>query len=121
MTLSEKRGLRKILKRIERGEIVVIQKDKSGKLAVISRDMYSRMGEDHIMKDPVVDWEDIRQSQRTILGHLKCLNSIFNPGLLSDTVETVKAAKLYKSSVIPFFRWGLEVTPSVWSQPEYEW
>ena len=44
LTKSEKRGLRKLTKRVKAGEIVVIKSDKSGKLCICSMEAYMAMG-----------------------------------------------------------------------------
>ena len=78
LTASEKRGLRKLTKRVKAGEIVVIETDKSGKLAICSMEAYMAMGDAHAMKDKVATWEKVKESQKIILGTLKSLNRIFN-------------------------------------------
>ena len=44
LTKSEARGLKKLKKRIELGEIVVMMTDKSGKFALVKMESYIRMG-----------------------------------------------------------------------------
>ena len=51
LTTSEKRGLRKLTKRVKAGEIVVIESDKSGKLCICSMEAYMAMGDAHAQKD----------------------------------------------------------------------
>ena len=66
LTISERRGMNKIIKRIEAGEIIICETDKSGKLAVISKELYYQMGESHASNDPIASWEEICKSQRII-------------------------------------------------------
>ena len=52
---SEKRGLKKLKKRADAGEIVIGTTDKSGKLCVSSFDSYVRQGRKHVGDDRAVD------------------------------------------------------------------
>ena len=45
LTFSQRKGLEKLKKRIKDKEIFVILTDKTGKMAVVSRDIYEQMGE----------------------------------------------------------------------------
>ena len=44
LSRNEQRGLRKLQKRIANHEIIILKTDKSGKLTVIDRDEYLKMG-----------------------------------------------------------------------------
>ena len=59
LTKSERRGLRKLLKRIKAGELVVLETDKSNKLCVMPMEMYKRMGIPHTQGDPEASWEEV--------------------------------------------------------------
>ena len=62
LTQSQKQGLRKLRKRIKDGEIVVCLTDKSGKMAVMTMEMYQKAGAVHTDKDEEVDMEYVRQT-----------------------------------------------------------
>ena len=100
MTKGELRGLKKLKKRVKKGDIIIVQTDKSGRMAAISMDIWRRMCEVHTKCDPKVTWEDVQQSQREIKGHLRCLNHIFRPGK-DNNEERVWKAKESRSTTIP--------------------
>ena len=80
LTPSEKRGIKSLRARIEAEEIVVYPTDKSGRLAVTSRNSYSQQGEKHVPCDRVVEWGEVEKAQNTVQAHLWTLNRVFNPG-----------------------------------------
>ena len=51
LTPKEVRGLRKLRKRVKNKSIVVLKTDKSGKLTVMERDIYEKMGLENAKKD----------------------------------------------------------------------
>ena len=59
LTASEKRGLRKLKKRVKNGEIIILQTDKSGKFCVTDIETYRRMGREHAKNDEEVSWKEI--------------------------------------------------------------
>ena len=60
---SQVKGLKSLRKRVAEGELVIIPTDKSGRLAVMSRDSYRAAGMKHTLRDRVVTWDDIWESQ----------------------------------------------------------
>ena len=48
---SEKKGLKSLKKRVREGELVITTTDKSGRMAVLSREQYIEAGEEHTSKD----------------------------------------------------------------------
>ena len=62
------------------GELVVIPTDKSGNLAIMSQDTYKRAGMKHTMEDMEVTWEQIKDSQRELNGHVSMIIKIFKIG-----------------------------------------
>ena len=63
LTASEKRGLRKLTRRVKAGEIVITETDKSGKLCICSMDAYIKMGDVHAEKDRPATWEGLRTAR----------------------------------------------------------
>ena len=88
-------------KHVKECEVVVCETDKSGRLAVVSRELYDLMGDEHVKDNKIVDWADVESAQRLIKGHLRCLNNIFQPGSESQSEDRVRKAKELKSTVIP--------------------
>ena len=82
---------------------MVLPTDKSGKNCVVDLGTYERLGEEDTRDDPEVSWEEVRASQRTIKGHMRCVNHIFKMG--EDQGEKgekrVWNAKELESTVIP--------------------
>ena len=85
LTPAEARGLKKISKRVENGELIVATTDKSGKLCVISNEIWQEMGEVHLAGDQKVTWDEVLAAQSRIKGHLRILNNIMNPGADGET------------------------------------
>ena len=88
-------------KKIARREITICQTDKSAGIAITSREVWEELGKIHTDGDMVIDWEEVKEDQRIIKGHMRCLNHIFCPGSNSSSEERVWAAKELMSSVIP--------------------
>ena len=55
-----------IQKRIERGEIIVIPTDKSGKLAVMPLSFYEELGEVHTRKDKEITEKEVTTIQKDL-------------------------------------------------------
>ena len=90
LTAAEARGLKSLMTRVEDGEIVVLPTDKTGKFAVMKREEYEKAGLVHSEGDREVNWEEIKNSQREINGHVAMLIKIFNIGKNWDHVERVR-------------------------------
>ena len=97
LTKNEKSGLDKLLKRIKAGEIVTMATDKSGKLAVTSRENYIKMGEAHTSKDIEVDCEKVVKVEKIINGHVSMLQKILNIGSEHNHVERVRESLIQRS------------------------
>ena len=100
---SEKRGLKKLKKRSDEGELVIGTTDKSGKLCVSSMESYIRQGQKHVGSDRAVDWEEIFQIQRRMSNHARALVKIFSIGESHgiDNVRRVKGAYQQECDTIP--------------------
>ena len=66
MTEKEKKGLKSLQERIDKGEIVVLKTDKSGRFVVTSPEHYVQMGREHTDKDEEVTWEKVREMERKV-------------------------------------------------------
>ena len=78
ITKQQARGLKKLRKRIEEGELVVCQTDKSGRLSVMPMEMYVECGGGHTAGDMEIDQKFVHNTQKKLNGHvsmwIKCLN-----------------------------------------------
>ena len=70
LTSAQKRGIASLKKRIKDGELIVMVTDKSGKLAVVSMEMYLEMGKVHTKNDKRVSEEKAEEIQRRTNGHV---------------------------------------------------
>ena len=100
---QEKRGLKKLLKRVKDKEIVVNVTDKSGKLCVTSMESYIRQGNKHINGDREVSWEEIVTIQRRVTAHARVIVKIFNIGEEwgEENQKRVNAAYSTQAGVVP--------------------
>ena len=100
---KEKSGLKKILKRIKNGEIVVTQTDKSGKLAVNSYDSFVEQGRKHVKDDKEINWKEATAYQNHLSGHTRVLVKVFNVGAQwgEKNEQRVVGAYTTKATVIP--------------------
>ena len=103
LTASEKRGLKKLKKRADAGEIVIGTTDKSGKLCVSSFESYVRQGRKHVGEDRAVDWPEIYSIRRRMTCHARALVQIFNIGEShgSDNERRVRGAYQQDCDTIP--------------------
>ena len=52
---EEKDGLRRLQKRIREKDVVILKTDKSGKMCLVTREEYEKMGLEHTKKDAHID------------------------------------------------------------------
>ena len=100
LSFGQRRGLEKLLKRIQEKEIIVLMTDKTGKLAVISREEYLRMGEVHTSKDIEIGWGEAAEIQKLTNGHTSSWIKIAGVGESWGHVERVRETCLNKSICI---------------------
>ena len=70
LTKSQEQGLRKLRKRIQNEELIVCPTDKSGNMAITSREAYLRMGDDHVRKDMEIGDAECDRIQAELNGHV---------------------------------------------------
>ena len=80
LTTEEKDGVRSLQKRIKNHEIVVMKTDKSGKLCVMSKEEYIRMGEEHTRKDVKIDRREIVDKEKHLNGHVFFWSKMWGSG-----------------------------------------
>ena len=94
LTRSEQMGLRKIQKRINNHEIVVLKTDKSGKLTVMNRDEYQKIGIEKCRDDKMIDRVEHRRIERRLNDHSRYWCKMLNSGLNHDHQDRVLKSKL---------------------------
>ena len=66
LSKSEKKGLESLLKRINKGEIVPLKTDKSGKITVMGMEEYMEMGLERIKEDKEISFQELQTRQKII-------------------------------------------------------
>ena len=59
LSQKEMRGLRKLRKRVQNKSIVVLKTDKSGKLTIMKRELYEKMGLENCKNDRPIRRKDV--------------------------------------------------------------
>ena len=80
LTFQQRKGLKKLSKRIRDREIFLMLTDKSGKFAVVSPEIYLKMGLVHTKKDKQISWEKVNELQREQNGHCSMWLKMSNMG-----------------------------------------
>ena len=97
LTAEEKRGLDSLRKRIDKGELVIIKTDKSGKLSATTREKYLEMGEVHIGEDKIVQRQTLRTIDKLMNEHAVAWCGIWNTGESHDHTDRIVSSKQSKS------------------------
>ena len=99
---SQARGLKSLKKRVKEGDLVIIPTDKSGNLAIMSRQSYLEAGLKHTLGDREVGWEVIKESQHELNGHVSMLIKVFKIGQHWDHGARIRESTMGESmSVCP--------------------
>ena len=86
-----------MLKRIRDHEIIVLKTDKSGKLTVINRDDYKRMGMEDCNNNREVSREEHKTIERRINDHSKFWCKMLNSGANHEQQDRIMKSKLCSS------------------------
>ena len=97
LTREEMRGLKKLEKRKQDGEIVIINTDKSSKLCVMKREDYLVLGEAHVGKDRVIEREEVIRRERTLNNHSLSWSKMWGTGRDHGHEDRVRASKVSNS------------------------
>ena len=90
LTPAQWGGMKSLRKRVSEGELVIIPTDKSGRLAVMTRDTYTMAGLHHTRMDKEVGWDEIKESQKEINGHVSMMIKTFRIGNNWDHGQRVR-------------------------------
>ena len=104
LTSSQKKGLVSLARRAKAGEVVIIETDKTGKFAILSREDYMAAGMVHTSKDEEVTEEYVKSNQRVLNGHCSLWLKIFNVGQDWMHQARHRETKINKSCCIPILR-----------------
>ena len=97
LTPREKRGLRKIKKRMAGEEIVILKTDKSGKFTVMNRDKYLELGKKNNGGDKVIERGELKTIERKINDHSRMWTKIVNAGEAHNHHSRIKNSKMIES------------------------
>ena len=61
LTEDQDRGRKKLMKRVDSGEIVIQISDKSKKLIIMPIEMYMKCADDHTKNDLLINWNEVRR------------------------------------------------------------
>ena len=84
LTEEEKKGLKRIQKRIKDGDLIVMKTDKSGKLSVTTREKYLEMGDEHVKGDEEIGRDKLREIDKTMSDHATAWVGIWGTGQNHD-------------------------------------
>ena len=85
----QERGLKKIMRRVNKGGINVSQADKGKSVVVMPMALYQQMTATHTSKDEEVTWSRLEEAQKLVRSHTRSLARIFKLG--SSKGETNEA------------------------------
>ena len=80
LTNEQELGRLKLLKRVAKGEIIIMPSDKGKGLVVMTKETYEKMAQEHVGKDEIVDWDYLKSAQNEVRAHGRSLIRIFNVG-----------------------------------------
>ena len=99
LTAKERRGLKKLRKRIGEEEIVCLKTDKSGKLTLMNREEYLKLGREDSRKDKEISGGEMRAIERNINGHTRMWAKIINAGESHNHFSRIVNSKIIESEV----------------------
>ena len=94
-------GLISLTSRVKSGEILVQQTDKSGKLAITTREEYVASLQPHIASDKVITLEEKNETEKILNGHSIQLTCILRVGESHKLESRVKQAVTNKYCNVP--------------------
>ena len=100
LTPSQSRGLKSIKKRVADGELVILPTDKSGRLSVMTRDTYKKAGLAHTLRDREASWQEVKESQRELNGHVSMVIKVFRIGSYWDHGPRVRETTMGEDMAI---------------------
>ena len=93
--MKKTRGFQK--KRVRSNSIVVLKTDKSGKMTVMKKDEYERMGKDACSNDEKLCREDIKSIERRLNDHSKMWTKMVNSGVNHGHLKLIMDSKRSES------------------------
>ena len=85
LTQDQNLALKKLKKKIDKLELIVVEADKGQKFVVMDEHTYVSMAKDHTDKDVIVDSARVHQAQRVLSATGKSLATVFGVGRTHST------------------------------------
>ena len=103
LTEKERRGMKKLQKRVKNKEVVINTTDKSGRLCINTMQSYVEQGRKHVGNDRKITWEEVVVIQRRATAHARVVVKIFNVGedWGEKNMTRVRGAYSTQSGVVP--------------------
>ena len=98
------KGMKSLLNRAQNKEIVLTTSDKSGSLAICSRDIYIQSMKPHFESDPEQTWEQRRKLEDQVNAHTIQMGRILRMGEKWGHWERVKSALICHFSAAPLLQ-----------------
>ena len=100
LTAQEKRGLKKLKTRIKDNELIVLKTDKSGKLTLIKREQYLKIGENMNKQDRMITRKELKDIERDINNHTRVWAKILNAGESHGHLKRITNSKITNSESV---------------------
>ena len=97
MTNKERKGLRKLRKKIQKGEIVILKSDKSGRLVAMKKKDYLMMGTKQNGKDRKISRKELLKIEEALNDHTRMLSKAMNIGENHNNLSRILASKITNS------------------------
>ena len=97
MSEIEVRGLRSLLLRVGKGQLIIMKTDKSGKFCIVSVEDYIKMGQVHIKQDKELSRSDMIRTDKILNGNSMAWCKIWGTGSAHGHEERIMTSKTSKS------------------------
>ena len=77
MSPAMRLGIKRVRERVEKGEVVVVPTDKSGKFAIMPLEVYEEMGRVYTEGDTIINESELSELQRELNNHVKMFTKVF--------------------------------------------
>ena len=101
LTKQERRGKKKIKERLKEQNLVIIPTDKSGKLTLMSKDLYREAAKEHIDKDEEVEWRQVKKTEDAANRISRSIGKIFRMGKARNQVDSMIRTLITKDRAPP--------------------
>ena len=100
LTEEEQDGMKRITKRRDDKEAIIMKTDKSGKFTVATIEKYLEMGMSHVKGDREINRDEIRVVERLLNGHCTCWGKMFGSGENHNHLARICKSKCTKSTQV---------------------